>query len=304
MARKVNLTSKLAREYERLWRTARYTNKNRNAAAKRVVKKILQNKSQYEAISERLGGNIPWQFIAVIHNRESSMNFSRHLHNGDSLKARTWRVPANRPRKGTPPFTFVESADDALRMKGLHRIKNWTVARTLYELERYNGFGYRLYRGIQSPYLWAGSNHYTRGKYVQDGKYSASTVDRQLGVCILLHLLGWKAEEQIAHEAHSDKDQGDGTPESYDPEKVLVDKSRKHSLLQRLRITLMGLLPVGWFSMENFKDLREIVQDNTGLILFGTGVLLYFIFNFLHTKGIEDFKEGRYVPSGLKKEEE
>ena len=44
---------------------------------------------------------------------------------------------------------------------------------TLYELERYNGFGYRDRRPqVLSPYLWSFSNHYSRGKYVADGRFS------------------------------------------------------------------------------------------------------------------------------------
>lgn len=305
MGRTVKITNKLLREYERLWHTAKYTNANRNKAADQVVAKIKKNRSRYEEISQKLGGNIPWQFIAVIHNRESSMNFTRHLHNGDSLQKQTWRVPAGRPRYSKGPFTFEESAVDALKMKNLHRIKHWSIGRTLYELERYNGFGYRLYRNVLSPYLWAGSQHYTRGKYVKDGKYSSTTVDRQLGVCILLHKLGWGEGQDVQHEPHHETEsQGDGNVVGYDPEKVVVDKSRKGTFLNRLRGLIVGAVPTGFFTWQTFSDVREVVQDHTGIILLVLGVLSYLSYTYLYNKSVEDYKEGRYTPSGLAKEED
>jgi lysozyme family protein len=44
---------------------------------------------------------IPWYVVAVIHNMEAGQNLRTHLHNGDSLTARTVHVPAGRP-PGTP----------------------------------------------------------------------------------------------------------------------------------------------------------------------------------------------------------
>ena len=73
-----------------------------------MVRKILSRRATYEAIAAITG--TPWYVIAVIHARESGCDFTRHLHNGDSLQARTWRVPAGRPKWGTGPYTFAESA--------------------------------------------------------------------------------------------------------------------------------------------------------------------------------------------------
>src|SRR3954454_15273701 len=61
----------------------------------------------------------------------------------------------------------------------LDRVPAWSIERTLYELEKYNGWGY-LGKG-NSPYLWAGTSEYHGGKYVADGVYSASAFDKQLG---------------------------------------------------------------------------------------------------------------------------
>jgi hypothetical protein len=54
-------------------------------------------------------------------------------------------------------------------------------------LERYNGWGYRLYHPhVLSPYLWSGSNHYTSGRYVADGTWSETAVSQQIGAAVIL----------------------------------------------------------------------------------------------------------------------
>ena len=57
--------------------------------------------------------------IAGLHLLESSYNFDRHLHNGDSLSGRTHRVPAHRPETGSPAFWGEASAKDALTVETL-----------------------------------------------------------------------------------------------------------------------------------------------------------------------------------------
>lgn len=153
-------------------------------AIDRRAKKIIGNRETYEAVEASTG--VPWWMIGAIHSMESGLRFDRHLHNGDSLKKRTWRVPRGRPRTGKPPFTWEESADDAIRQKGWHKVTNWPIERVLFETERYNGWGYRMYRGIKSPYLWSGSQHYSRGKYVADGKWSRTAVSGQTGAACLM----------------------------------------------------------------------------------------------------------------------
>jgi lysozyme family protein len=53
-------------------------------------------------------------------------------------------------------------------------------------LEGFNGYGYSLYRNINSPYLWSGSNNYTAGKYIADNVYSKTAVSSQIGIALLL----------------------------------------------------------------------------------------------------------------------
>jgi len=157
------------------------------AEVKEVTDKIQSFKIRYEKVSE---GVIPWQFIGCIHYRESSLSFSEHLHNGDSLKRRTINVPAGRPIKGNPPFTWEESAFDALDMKGFYTVKDWSIENQLSMLERYNGMGYAKYHPeVNSPYLWSFTNFYKVGKYASDGKFDPDLKDKQIGCVALLKYL-------------------------------------------------------------------------------------------------------------------
>lgn len=181
---KVSLTGSLRREYARLFEICE-VRANRAAEVDRLVDRLATNRQRYEAVGGPLG--IPWPFIAAVHNMESSQRFSGHLHNGDPLTARTVQVPAGRPKTGRPPFTWETSAADALTLKGLNAGTDWSLAGTLYQLERYNGFGYRKYHPhVLSPYLWSFSNHYSSGKYVADGTWSETASSAQCGAAVLL----------------------------------------------------------------------------------------------------------------------
>lgn len=170
-------------DYQELYDTIRVDRIDHTNERIRIVKMILANLTKYETVSAAT--NVPWQVIAVIHYRESSLNFKRHLHNGDPLTARTVHVPAGRPKIGTPPFVWEESAMDALRLKKMNTIEDWSIPNMLLTLEKYNGMGYNK-KGLLSPYLWSFSNHYTKGKYVADGKYDPEAIDKQCGVAVLL----------------------------------------------------------------------------------------------------------------------
>jgi lysozyme family protein len=129
---------------------------------------------------------VPWYFIACVHYMECSFNFKKHLHNGDPLTAYTVHVPAHRPKVGhAPPFTFEESAVDAIKLMKYDQVTNWSLSYILLKLEGYNGFGYNR-KGIHTPYLWSYSNHYSKGKYVKDGVFDASAVSSQLGAAVIL----------------------------------------------------------------------------------------------------------------------
>lgn len=181
---KVAFTPALRVEYKKLFETCR-TNPDRKAAVDSLVDQIEANRARYDKVGKALG--IPWQFIAVIHNMESSQRFDRHLHNGDPLSARTRQVPAGRPKTGNPPFTWEDSAADALTMRGIGSDTDWSLEGTLYQIEGYNGWGYRNFHPhVASPYLWSFSSHYTSGKYVADGRWSDTAKSAQCGAALLL----------------------------------------------------------------------------------------------------------------------
>lgn len=175
-------------EYTHLWSVMRP--KLPLKVVKAQTDRIRAHRDSYDFIEKST--SIPWAFVGIVHMMEGNCSFRTHLHNGDALTARTRNVPAGRPKAGKPPFTWEESALDALKMKNLHLIgaDGWCVERMAYEFERYNGWGYRLYHpDTRSPYLWSGSNLYTRGKYVADGKWSATAVSSQIGAMVLLREL-------------------------------------------------------------------------------------------------------------------
>jgi len=171
--------------------------------ADKVALQILFLKRDLVAVQEAT--NVPWWWIGCVWYRESDLNPNTHLHNGDPLTARTVHVPAGRPRNGEPPFTWSDSAIDALKMRGLEKVDDWTFARACYEWEGYNGWGYRG-KGVTSPYLWSQSNQHVKGKYVADHVYSASAIDAQLGTVTILNSLVALSPEKITF---SDLDDGD-----------------------------------------------------------------------------------------------
>jgi lysozyme family protein len=151
------------------------------------LKRIRQGEPNYRLVEAQL--HVPWVFVGIIHGMECGFNFAGHLHNGDKLTARTVNVPKGYPRTGAPPFTWHESALDALRLRKLDRITDWSVPHMLYLFEGYNGFGYRK-RGLPSPYLWSFSNIYTKGKFVADGRYDPEAVSKQCGAALMLKAFG------------------------------------------------------------------------------------------------------------------
>src|SRR5438552_2063250 len=149
----ISLTQNLRKEYQDLFDTCSIR-PDKAAQVETFVSKIEQNRNRYITIGDPLA--IPWYFIGVIHNMEASLNFNTHLHNGDPLTKRTIHVPAGRPKTGEPPFTWEESATDALQLENLNKWTDWSLPGILYKLEGYNGFGYRSkHPEVLSPYLWS-----------------------------------------------------------------------------------------------------------------------------------------------------
>ena len=62
---------------------------------------------------------------------------------------------------------------------------DWTAGGAFTLLEEYNGLGYAA-RGRPSPYVWASTNQYVKGKFIADGHYDSNAIDHQLGCAALL----------------------------------------------------------------------------------------------------------------------
>jgi lysozyme family protein len=138
-------------------------------------------KTRYEIVSGET--SVPWFVIAVIHEREASQSWVANLAQGDPWNAVSVHVP-----KGQGPFASWEAAAvNALERSPPYAAHwaDWSVGGALTLLESYNGLGYAQ-RGVPSPYLWAGTDRYTSGKYVADGHYDPQAVDHQLGCAALL----------------------------------------------------------------------------------------------------------------------
>lgn len=173
-------------EYERNWASLE-VRAGRLADANGVARKAINGKATYQQI-ERLTG-VPWYFTALCHYRESNFDFDTYLGNGETLHRTTTIVP-----KGRGPFaTFVDGAVDAFRIENFIGAQDWSIARMLFRLEAFNGFGYHA-KGVNSPYLYGGSNLYgppeaRAGKFVRDHVFDPSHVDSQLGTAVILHAM-------------------------------------------------------------------------------------------------------------------
>lgn len=283
-SRRVPTFQELEKEYQSLLDTIELTRPDQIRA---TTAKLLGFADRYKEV-EKLTG-VPWYFVAVIHYRESNCDFNTHLHNGDSLARRTVRVPRGYPKTHSGPFTWIESAVDALKLKGLHLNTDWSWPRICYELERYNGFGYRQYHpSTLSPYLWAGTSHYTSGKYVSDGKWSSTTEDVQLGTIPLIVNLG--AKEQITST------------------KEIIQSSRKLTLIKRIRNAIVGTFTTV-FTMDNLNiatdylgKMKQFALDHSVYVAGGTVAAIWIILKVVEAYSVQDYNEGRYTPSKEEKE--
>src|SRR5262245_43159943 len=182
--------SELKSEYASLWDSMEISADKRELVT-RIARKLISHKAQYQTVQART--RVPWFVIAALHNRESDANFSTYLGNGEPLNRKTILVP-----KGRGPFDDWETgAVDALALDGLDQVKVWTPERACFEIEKFNGFGYRK-RGINSPYLWSFSSQYERGKYIADGRFSPTHVDQQcVAIPVLKRIMEWDSSARF-----------------------------------------------------------------------------------------------------------
>jgi lysozyme family protein len=261
--------TKVARAgYTKLWREM-IVHERRKAQANRAARKIAANKVRYAKVAIETG--VPWWWIGITHYMESAGDFSRHLHNGDPLSHRTTHVPAGRPKTGSPPFTWEESAIDALNLKNLPKITDWSIPHALYQFERYNGFGY-VAHNVNSPYIWSFSTHYSRGKYVSDGQWSSSAVSAQCGAAVLL----WTLITQGVLNVSADMTEiviGEDQPTSSASTSAPIQKGNTMTLknfepiLTRLAPTAAGLLagPLAELALRELSSILDLTDysENT-----------------------------------------
>ena len=144
-----------------------------------------QNQHRYEAVAQQTG--VPASLIAALHYRESSSNFNTYLHQGDPLGQPAVHHPANIPVF----YQWEDAAVHALNSKSWLRSQLDMHAGTTDKAslatfaEAYNGLGYH-YRGLTSPYVYAGTDVYKGGRYVRDGVFDANSWDQRPGVMALL----------------------------------------------------------------------------------------------------------------------
>lgn len=139
----------------------------------RIVRRIRRSWDRYT------GFDSPAALIAVVHNLECNGDFDRQILNGELWKQQTILVPSSLG----PWDSWAESTVDALANYALQN---------LHDLEAWNGWGYAR-RGVNSPYLWSGSNHGVGvGKYTSDGHYDPQAVSGQIGAALILPALGYE----------------------------------------------------------------------------------------------------------------
>lgn len=172
-------------EYAYLYQSA-ILNIDKQSQLNEAIARINKHQNIYKEAIE--GTSIPWYAVGIIDEMECGCSEFFHIHNGDPLTGRTYNIPKGRPEGGKPPFTKLESIKDWIALKKWNQWRAWDINSVLFRFEANNGFGYRKYR-INTPYLWAGSNLYTSGKFIIDGTFSKAAVSKQIGAALLLKSL-------------------------------------------------------------------------------------------------------------------
>lgn len=163
--------------YEDHYKKATFTNQS---TAAWVVNRLLKLESTYKMGEEATA--VPWYMIGALDSMECDNHPLGVLHNGELIVGtgkKTKLVPAGRG----PFVTKLDSIVDALKYDGLYGQKMSRGA-MLKWAEKYNGMGYKS-RGIMSPYVWAGTDRYTKGRFVADRKFDANAVSKRAGVAAI-----------------------------------------------------------------------------------------------------------------------
>lgn len=220
--------SEMRQGYRNLWEDMAV---DRVEDADSAARGIRRDKQRYQEVEEDTG--VPWFWVAIVHHRENGRDFGGVLHNGQRIIGtgkKTSIVP-----KGRGPFsTWEEAAIDAIEYMELDQVPEWSVERMLFEFERYNGFGY-VQHGVNSPYVWAGTNLQQQGKFVADGQFDPTHWDRQLGAAAILSRLAHMDSSVAARigEEADEPEKGTPTPEPAEmdlsgvPLEALIDELKR-----------------------------------------------------------------------------
>ncbi|HLG26015.1 MAG TPA: M15 family metallopeptidase, partial [Candidatus Gracilibacteria bacterium] len=154
----------------------------------RFLRIFNQNKARYEKVGKAT--DMPPELIAAIHNREGGMRFDTYLHNGQKLGKPTTFVPKGiffrEDQWEEAAIHALTSAKQIKNTLGIH-YDTTDMGKLLAFAESYNGFGYRPRENTPSPYIYAGTNMDTKkGRYVADGRFSATSEDKGVGVAAML----------------------------------------------------------------------------------------------------------------------
>ena len=134
-----------------------------------AANRLIAHSDRYLTVQVATG--VDWELIAAIHYREANGNFALDIREGGHIRAATWEADSiNALKEQGVTQLFKNNPKDHLK----EEFAVWIA-------ERWNGFGYRWNGYGPSPYLWSGTNHYTRGKYSSDGHYDPNLVDAQMG---------------------------------------------------------------------------------------------------------------------------
>lgn len=143
--------------------------------------RLLGFKSRYETVSARTG--VPVIFIAALFEREADSNFTKNAAQGWPLHSRSQWIPENGPFPD-----WASSAIAAYHLNGLDKVGggNWTWELMCFYGELFNGFGYRDFHKMHSPYLWGATNIQSRGKYIKDKQFDPNEMDVQIGIIAMM----------------------------------------------------------------------------------------------------------------------
>lgn len=166
--------------------------------AERCANKIIASKDVYKKVEFAVG--VPWWFVGCIHSMESDFDFSTWLANGDDIDLPT----VNEPRGLICNGTWHDGAIVSLKHELYDKEKDWSLAKSLWLAEMYNGSGYRS-KGKPSQYVWSFTNIEEAGRYVADGVWSAEAWSNQIGVAAMLKKLIEKGAVNFEEKPVADK---------------------------------------------------------------------------------------------------